>query len=148
LGGFWGVSESIIGAAIDVHRELGPGLFESVYESCLAYELGKRGLRVERQKTLPVAYKGLLLEQGYRVDLVVERAVLVELKSVEKLQRLHEVQLVSYLRLSGCKVGLLINFNVPVLRQGIRRLRPERRPNPNPPALPLLPRSRETLQNG
>jgi GxxExxY protein len=124
MGGdsFGSISASIIGAAIDVHRELGPGLFESVYEACLAYELDRRELKVERQKPLPVSYKGILLDQGYRLDLLVENAVVVELKSIERLQPIHQCQLLSYLRLSGYRVGLLFNFNVPVLRHGIRRL--------------------------
>jgi GxxExxY protein len=134
--------DSIIGAAIEVHRELGPGLFESVYEQCLALELGLRGLRVERQKTLSVTYKGVSIEHAYRPDLIVDGAVLVELKSVETLQRLHESQLLSYLRLSGYETGLLINFNVPILKQGIRRLTREWRRRqsfsraPESPALP------------
>ncbi len=133
---------SIIGAAIEVHRQLGPGLFESVYERCLTFELGLRGLRAERQKTLPVRYKDLLIEHGYRPDLIVEDAVLVELKSVEALLPVHECQLLSYLRLSGIDVGLLINFNVPVLKRGIRRLTREWRPNQRfsrPPESPALP---------
>ena len=134
--------DSIIGAAIEVHRELGPGLFESAYEHCLALELAVRGLRVERQKTLPVTYKGVAIEQAFRPDLIVDGAVLVELKSVENLQRLHESQLLSYLRLSGYETGLLINFNVPILKQGIRRLTREwrrKQPSsraPEPPAPP------------
>jgi len=116
------VTEAIIGASIDVHRELGPGLLESTYEACLAYELVQRGLKVERQKPLPVVYKGLKLDIGYRVDLLVEDRVIVELKAVDRLEPIHEAQLLSYLRLSGCKVGLLINFNVRVLRDGLKRL--------------------------
>ena len=115
-------TEAIIGASIDVHRELGPGLLESTYEACLAYELVQRGLKVERQKPLPVVYKGLKLDVGYRVDLLVEDRVIVELKAVDRLEPIHEAQLLSYLRLSGCKVGLLINFNVRVLRDGLKRL--------------------------
>ena len=139
MGEFGAISEAVIGAAIEVHRELGPGLLESAYESCLAYELQVRGLAVERQKVLPVRYKSVLVEQGYRVDLFVEKSVLVELKSVEQLTRIHESQLIAYLRLSGCPIGLLINFNVPILKSGIRRLTRER--GSNPPALPNLPRS-------
>lgn len=116
------VTEAIIGASIDVHRELGPGLLESTYEACLAYGLVQRGLKVERQKPLPVVYKGLKLDIGYRVDLLVEDRVIVELKAVDRLEPIHEAQLLSYLRLSGCKVGLLINFNVRVLRDGLKRL--------------------------
>ena len=100
------VTEAIIGAAIEVHRELGPGLLESTYEACLAYELAQRGLKVERQKPLPVVYKGLKLDIGYRVDLLVEDRVVVELKAVDHLEAIHEAQLLSYLRLSGCNVGL------------------------------------------
>jgi GxxExxY protein len=124
MGGtpFSWISRSIIGAAIAVHRELGPGLFESVYEACLAYELERRSLKVERQKTLPVSYKEITLEQGYRLDLVVQNEVIVELKSLERLQPVHEAQLLTYLKLSRYRLGLLINFNVPVLRHGIRRL--------------------------
>jgi len=139
VGGFGGISEAVIGAAIEVHRESGPGLLESAYESCLAYELHLRGLAVERQKVLPIQYKSVLVEQGYRVDLLVEKAVLIELKSVEQLTRIHESQLISYLRLSGCPIGLLINFNVPILKRGIRRLTRERAADS--PALPNLPRS-------
>ncbi|HKC59749.1 MAG TPA: GxxExxY protein [Myxococcales bacterium] len=123
MGGAFGwISKSIIGAAIEVHRELGPGLFESVYEACLAYELEHNGFKVERQKTLPVSYKEIILEQGYRLDLVVQDEVVVELKSLERIQPVHESQLLTYLKLSRYRLGLLINFNVPVLRHGIRRL--------------------------
>jgi GxxExxY protein len=116
------ITDAIIGAAIEVHRELGPGLLESTYEACLAHELSQRGLEVMRQLHLPLRYKGLQLDAGYKVDLMVDRLVLVELKAVEKLDPIHEAQLLSYLRLSGCHVGLLINFNVRVLRNGIKRL--------------------------
>ncbi len=116
------ITEDIIGAAIEVHRELGPGLLESTYEACSAYELTQRGLKVERQKPLPVVYKRLKLDIGYRVDLLVEDQVIVELKAVDRLEPIHESQLLSYLRLSRCKVGLLINFNVRVLRDGLKRL--------------------------
>ncbi|MBI2887761.1 MAG: GxxExxY protein [Chloroflexi bacterium] len=116
------VTEAIIGAAIAVHRELGPGLLESAYEACLAYELTERGLLVERQQELPVIYRGMRVDCGYRLDLLVERAVVVELKAIERLERIHEAQLLSYLKLSGCRVGLLFNFNVAVLKAGIRRL--------------------------
>ncbi len=116
------VTEMIIGAAIEVHRELGPGLLESTYEACLAYELVDRGLRVERQKNLPVQYRGMQLDCGYRIDLLVESLVIVELKAVERLEPVHEAQLLSYLKLSGAPVGLLLNFNVTQLRRGIRRL--------------------------
>ncbi|MEX0938944.1 MAG: GxxExxY protein [Pirellulales bacterium] len=112
----------IIGAAIDVHREIGPGMLESAYEQCLCHELTLRTLRFQRQVPLPVVYKGVRLECGYRMDIVVESTVLVELKTVEKLQPIHEAQLLTYLKISGLKLGLLINFNVPVLKQGIKRI--------------------------
>jgi len=116
------ITEAVIGAGIAVHRELGPGLLESTYETCLAYELVERGLKVERQKALPVRYRGIHLDCGYRIDLLVENRVIVELKVVERLEPIHEAQLLSYLKLSGSAVGLLMNFNVTELRRGIRRL--------------------------
>lgn len=116
------ISEKIIGAAITVHRELGPGLLESAYEACLDYELGKNGLSVERQKPLPLNYKEIKLDCGYRIDLLVEEQIVVELKSVERLEKIHEAQLLSYLKLSGLNLGLLINFNVEVLKNGIKRM--------------------------
>ena len=116
------ITQIIIGAAMAVHRELGPGLLESAYEACLAYEIPDRGLAVERQKALPVKYRGVNVDCGYRIDLLVEGKVVVELKAVERLEAIHQAQLLSYLKLSGCKVGLLINFNVKVLKDGIRRL--------------------------
>ena len=116
------ITEIIIGAAMAVHRELGPRLLESAYEACLAYELPDRGCSVERQKALPVRYRGVNVDCGYRIDLLVEGKVIVELKTVERLEAIHKAQLISYLKLSGCKVGLLINFNVKVLKDGIRRL--------------------------
>lgn len=116
------VTREIIGAAIDVHRELGPGLLESAYEACLVHELTDRGLTLERQKPLPVVYRGVQLDCGYRLDLLVENSVIVELKAVDSIERIHCMQLLSYLRLSGHKVGLLINFNVEVLSTGIRRI--------------------------
>ena len=116
------ITEEVIGAAIAVHRALGPGLLESAYEACLAYELVQRGLVVERQKSLPVTYRDVKVDCGYRIDLLVEESVVVEPKAVEELGPVHEAQLLSYLKLSGCRVGLLINFNVKVLKQGIRRL--------------------------
>ena len=115
------ITETIIGAAIEVHRALGPGLLESVYEECLCRELSLRGIPFERQRSLPVEYKGLRLDCGYRLDLLVADTVVVEIKAVESLLPIHEAQLLTYLRLGGWKVGLLINFNVAVLRQGIRR---------------------------
>jgi GxxExxY protein len=116
------ITETVIGAAIAVHRELGPGLLESAYEACLALELAERGLCFERQKEVPLVYRGVKVECGYRVDFLVERQVVVELKAVDGLEPVHEAQLLSYLKLSGSKVGLLINFNVTVLKNGIRRL--------------------------
>ena len=116
------ITEIIIGAAIAVHRELGPGLLESAYEACLAYELTERGLIVERQKALPVKYKDVKLDCGYRIDLLVEKKIIIELKAVQKIEPIFESQLLSYLKLSSCTVGLLINFNAKMLKNGIRRL--------------------------
>jgi GxxExxY protein len=116
------LTEAIIGAAIEVHKELGPGLLESTYEACLMYELVQRGFKVERQKELPVVYKGVHIACGYRLDLFVEESVILELKSVEKLERIHEAQVISYLKLSGKHVALLINFNVLQLVKGLNRL--------------------------
>ena len=115
------LTEKIIGAAIEVHRHLGPGLLESAYEACLMYELEKLGLHVEQQKSLPIVCKEVQLEQGYRIDLLVEDAVVVELKTVEEIAAVHEAQILSYLKLSGCQVGLILNFNVKLLKNGIRR---------------------------
>jgi GxxExxY protein len=111
----------IIGAAIEVHRNLGPGLLESAYEECLCHELQLRGLDFKRQVLLPLLYKGLKLDCGYKIDLIVRDEVILELKAVEKLLPIHEAQLLTYLRLTGKRVGLLINFNVPLLAQGIIR---------------------------
>ena len=116
------LSNVIIGAAIVVHRELGPGLLESVYEACLKYELAQQGLRVESQVPQPVIYKGIHLGCGYRLDLLVENLVIVELKTVESLQPIHDAQLLTYLKLKKLWLGLLINFNVPILKNGIKRL--------------------------
>ena len=116
------LTDRIIHAAITVHRALGPGLLESAYEACMAFELDQLGLAVERQKPLPLKYKDVYLDCGYRLDLLVEGSVIVELKAVEMLMPIHKAQLLSYLKLSGCSVGLLINFNVEVLRTGIRRV--------------------------
>ena len=112
----------VIGAAIEVHRTLGPGLLESTYEECLCIELGLREFPYERQKELPVEYKGVKLDCGYRLDIVVANRLILELKACESLQPIHEAQLLTYLKLSGIKVGLLINFNVSVLKEGIKRL--------------------------
>src|SRR5262245_37896327 len=116
------ITKTIIGAAIYVHNHLGPGLLESAYEACLAQELAKRGLRIERQKQLPVIFEGYRVDCGYRIDLLVNKKVIVEIKAVEAVLSVHKAQLLSYLRLSNCKVGLLINFNVNLLRQGITRI--------------------------
>jgi len=112
----------VIGLCIEIHRELGPGLLESAYEECLAYELSKAGLRFERQRPLPVHYKEVQLDCGYRLDLVIEDALIIELKAVMELHPIHEAQLLTYLKLDGKSLGLLINFNVPVLKQGIKRV--------------------------
>ena len=116
------VSERIIGCAIEVHKSLGPGLLESAYLECLFYELQKAGLIVEKQKPLPLIYKEVKLDAGYRIDLVVEGIVIIELKSVETLNEIHIAQVLTYLKLSGCKLGLLINFNVLRVVDGIKRL--------------------------
>jgi GxxExxY protein len=116
------ISEAIIGAAIDVHKALGPGLLESAYETCLAYELVDRGWQLESQKVLPLIYRELKLDAGYRLDLLVAERVIVEVKSVEHLLPVHQAQLMSYLKLSGCKLGLLLNFNVGLLKHGIVRI--------------------------
>jgi len=116
------LTERIIGLAIKVHKALGPGLLESTYETCLVYEYEKDGFYVERQKALPVVYEGVTIDCGYRIDLMIDRKIILELKSIEKFLPIHEAQLLSYLKLSGCKVGLLINFNTKYLKDGILRL--------------------------
>jgi GxxExxY protein len=116
------LSSKIIGAAIEVHKALGPGLLESAYEECLCYELSLQGLSIERQKPLPVKYKGKKLNCCYKLDTVVENAIILELKSCEKIEPIHKAQLLTYLKLSGLKLGLLLNFNVPVMRDGIVRV--------------------------
>lgn len=113
---------AIIGAAIDVHRALGPGLLESAYEHCLCHELALRHIAFQRQVGLPVEYKGIRLDCGYKIDIVAEQSVIVELKTVDKLLPLHEAQLLTYLKLSGLALGLLLNFNVPVLKEGMKRI--------------------------
>jgi GxxExxY protein len=115
------LTDKIIAAAIEVHRHLGPGLLESAYEVCLADELERTGLTAERQKPLPLSYKGRLLDAAYRLDFVVNDSVLLELKSVSHLEPIHEAQVLTYLRLSRLPVALLINFNVPLLRHGLKR---------------------------
>ena len=116
------ITEAIIGAAIEVHHALGPGLLESAYAACLAYELRERGYKVLQEVPLPLVYKEIKLDCGYRLDLLVNDAVIVEVKSVERLAPVHEAQLLSYLKLADCKIGLLINFNVKMLKYGIKRL--------------------------
>jgi GxxExxY protein len=116
------VSQAIIGAAIEVHRALGPGLLESAYEECLARELTLRQMPFERQKPLLLEYKGVKLECGYRLDFLVAEKVLVEVKAIESLLPIHQAQLLTYMKLAGCQVGLLINFHVPVLKNGIKRM--------------------------
>jgi GxxExxY protein len=116
------ITEKIIGACIEIHRMLGPGLLESAYEECLCYELSLAGLRFDRQRLLPVVYKEVKLDCGYRLDIVVENQIILELKTVESLHPIHEAQLLTYLKLTGLTLGLLINFNVPVLTQGLRRI--------------------------
>ena len=115
------LTREIIGAAMEVHRELGPGLLESAYERCLMFELQRRGIAARRQVALPVTYKGIKLDCGYKMDVVVEEAVVLELKAVDAVDPIHVAQLMTYLRLSGLRVGLLINFNVAVLKDGITR---------------------------
>ena len=116
------VAKSVVDAAYRVHYELGPGLLEDVYEACLSHELRKRNLGLEQQVVMPVEYDGVRLETGYRLDLVVEGCVIVELKAVENLLPVHQAQLLTYLKLTGHRLGLLINFNVPKIKQGIRRV--------------------------
>jgi GxxExxY protein len=115
------ITGQIVDAAIKVHRSVGPGLLESAYEGCLVYELRQRGLELKAQVALPVRYEGILIDAGYRIDLLVQDQVIVELKAVEHLLPIHEAQILSYLRLSGYKAGLLINFHVAQLKHGIRR---------------------------
>ncbi len=116
------ITEQIIGSAMDVHRALGPGLLESAYEACLMFELVSRGLKAEQQRALPVVYRDVKLDCGYRLDLVVENSVVIELKAVDQLLPIHRAQLLSYLKLSGLKVGLLINFHTKMLKDGVVRL--------------------------
>jgi len=116
------LTEQIIGAAIEIHRHLGPGLLESAYEECLCHELYLHNLKFERQSPLPLEYKGIKLDCGYRMDIVVEEKVVLELKVVDTIAPIHETQLLTYLRLSCMKVGLIINFNVPILKEGIKRI--------------------------
>lgn len=115
------LSNKVLGCAIEVHRELGPGLLESTYEQCLAYELNRSKIPFQLQVGLPVEYKQTQLDCGYRIDLLIDGRLIVEVKSVEQLLKIHEAQILTYMRLSDVKVGLLINFNVPVLKKGIKR---------------------------
>jgi GxxExxY protein len=116
------LTDQIIGFAIEVHRHLGPGLLESAYEECVCYELAENRIGFKRQVPLPVIYKSVRLDCGYRIDIVVENRLILELKSTERLLPIHEAQVLTYMRLSGVSTGLLLNFNTPVLKDGIRRL--------------------------
>jgi GxxExxY protein len=116
------ITERVIGACIEIHRQLGPGLLESAYEECLCYELALLEIHFERQKPLPVKYKSVNLDCGYRLDLVIENRIVIELKAVENLLPIHEAQILTYLKLFGLTLGLLVNFNVPVLKNGIKRV--------------------------
>lgn len=118
------ITEIIIGCAIEVHKHLGPGLLESTYEACLYYELTKKGIGVQRQVSLPLVYKEIRLEQGYRMDMLVENCIVLEIKMVEAIADVHTAQTLTYLKLSGAKVGLIINFNVLKLTNGVKRLVP------------------------
>jgi len=115
------ITEKVLGAAIEVHKHLGPGLLESTYEACLCHEFAIRGLSFQQQVQLPLEYKGLRLDAAFRLDLVVEGKIIIELKSQESLLPVHEAQLMTYLKLTGMRVGLLLNFNVPIMKDGIIR---------------------------
>ena len=117
------LTAAVIGAAIEVHRALGPGLLESAYEECLCHELSLRGIPFERQRSLPVAYKKVHLDCGYRIDLVIDERLVVEVKAVDALNPLHQAQVLTYLKLSGLRIGLLINFNSTVLKDGLKRIK-------------------------
>lgn len=116
------LSNVVIGAGLLVHKTLGPGLLESSYETCFAYELSNHGIYIERQKPLPVQYKGVRLDCGYRLDIVVENRIVVEIKAVRKLQPIHHAQMLTYLTLSGYKIGLIMNFNVAMFKDGLKRI--------------------------
>jgi GxxExxY protein len=116
------LATEVIGAAINVHKTLGPGLLESAYKECLFYEIAKKGIRVEKEKPLPLIYEEIKLECGYRLDLLVESKLIVEIKAIDALHEVHVAQVLTYLKVSGCKLGLLINFNVLLLKDGIRRI--------------------------
>ena len=138
IGRFGRLSEQIIAACIEVHRHLGPGLLESAYQECLGHELSLRQLRFTAQKPLPVAYKGCLLDCGYRLDFVVENSIFIELKAVERLLPVHQAQVLTYLKLTSLDTGLLINFNVPILKQGLRPLTLRNNSSSSPsPKLPV-----------
>jgi len=112
----------VVDAGLAVHRALGPGLLESAYEHCLAFELTRRGVAFERQRAMPIVYRGSIIDAGYRLDLLVPNSIIVEIKAVETITRLHESQLLTYLRLSSHRLGFLMNFNVPLFKNGLRRL--------------------------
>lgn len=134
---FLGVTNEVIAALIEVHRHLGPGLLESAYEACVCAELSERGLKFERQRPLAINYKGAHLDCGYRLDLVVQDSILLELKAVERLLPIHEAQVITYLRLAGLPVGLLVNFNTAFLRNALRRLTPNHPKSFRPSVLPV-----------
>jgi GxxExxY protein len=117
-----GWAQTIVDAGLKVHRALGPGLLESAYEHCLAHELHARGVSLARQVTLPIIYEGATLDAGYRLDMVIENSIIIEIKAVDALTRLHEAQILTYLKLSGHRLGFLMNFNVPLFKQGLKRL--------------------------
>ncbi len=116
------ISKLVFDSALSVHKSLGPGLLESAYEECLVYELKKYDITVEKQKPLPLVYEEVKLDIGYRVDIMIENKVIIEIKSVEALNDIHKAQVLTYLKLSGCKLGMLINFNVPLIKNGIKRI--------------------------
>lgn len=116
------VAKEIVDAAVKIHKKLGPGLLESAYESCMEYELKKRGFSVSRQLVQPIQYEEITIDAGYRIDLLVENSVIIELKSVDQLAPIHTAQIITYLKLSGKTLGFLINFNVPLLKQGLKRV--------------------------
>jgi GxxExxY protein len=139
------ITEIIIGAAISVHRALGPGLLESVYLACLIYELIATDLKIETQRALPVVYRGVRLECGFRADLIVEGCVIVEVKSIERLAPVHQAQMITYLRLSGCSLGLILNFNTKLMKDGIKRA-VNAFPTASQPIWKFAPRSPQSLR--
>jgi GxxExxY protein len=116
------ITETVIGCCIEIYKTLGPGLLESAYEECLCHELHLAGLRFEKQRPLPVRYKGVRLDYGYRLDIIVEQCIILEIKSVDRLTSVHQAQMLTYLKMTGLTLGLLINFNIPALKTGIRRI--------------------------